>query len=103
MVESEHLARTAHTGLHFVNNEHDAVLVADSAKLFHERLGRWNVTAFALNRLENDTGNFLRRRGRLEKPFLDPGDTIAADRFLVRRHVRRKMPELVRIRHVNDV
>ena len=59
MVAGEHLARAPHPGLHFVNDEHDAVLVADAAQALQEFFRRGHITAFALHDLDDDAGALL--------------------------------------------
>src|SRR4051812_30436542 len=62
MIEREHLTRASHSTLNFIDDKHDSVLVADAAELFNERFRSGYVSAFALNDLEHDTGDFFRRR-----------------------------------------
>ena len=78
MIEREHLAGPAHAGLDLVDDQHDAVLVADAAQLFNKRRRCRNVAAFALNDLENDARDFFGRRRRLEQTLLDPFDARRA-------------------------
>jgi hypothetical protein len=46
MLVAEHLPRAAEAGLHFVDDEDDAVLPREVAELPHERNRRWNEATF---------------------------------------------------------
>ena len=48
------LAGAADAALHFVDDEQDAVLVADAAQFLHEDGGRDHVAALALDGLDED-------------------------------------------------
>jgi hypothetical protein len=60
MLDGEHLAGARNAALHFVRDEHDAVLVADLAQRAQE-FGRRHVeSALALHRLDHDRRDGLR-------------------------------------------
>src|SRR5436190_1053531 len=61
-----HFSRAAHAGLHFIADQHDSVLPADALQFLQEKFRRGNVAAFALNRLDDDSGNFRRVEEPLE-------------------------------------
>ena len=103
MIGREHLSGSAHSRLHFVNNEHDAVFVADSSEFFNERFRCRNVTAFALHDFENDSGNLFGRCRRFKKTIFDPIYTIARDGFFIGRQIIGKMSEFIWIWNVNDI
>ena len=63
------LPGAAEAGLHLVGDEHDPVSVADRAQPFHERARRGDEAALALQRLDHDRGDVLRRDVRLEQPL----------------------------------
>ena len=50
-----------HARLHFVDDEQDAVLRRQLAQPLQELIGRDDVAAFALNRLDDDRGDFVGR------------------------------------------
>ncbi len=49
----------AHAGLDFVGDKHDAVLATNALEFLQEEVGSNDVAAFALNRLDDDAGDFL--------------------------------------------
>ena len=59
MIECKHFASSTHSGLHLVDDQHNAVLVADTAKFPDERCRSRNVTALALDDFENDACNLF--------------------------------------------
>ena len=61
VLEGEHLPRPPHAGLHFVDDQHDAVLRRQLAQPLQERLRRDDVAAFTLDRLDDDRGDFVGR------------------------------------------
>src|SRR5213078_4467957 len=103
MIESEHLAGASHSALHFIDDEHNAVLVAYAAKLFYERFWSRNISTFTLHNLEHDSRDFFGWSRRLEQTILDPVDDIACDRRVVGRHLVREMSKRVRVGNVNNV
>ena len=56
MLGGEHLAGASHAALDLVENQQDAVVVGHPAQLVEELLGRHDVAAFALHRLDEDGG-----------------------------------------------
>src|SRR5262245_19863213 len=76
MLGGKHLARAAHAGLHFVENEQHAEFLGNAAKLIEEFL-RWNdVAAFALDWLENNRREFFCREDRLYQLVFDHLQTL---------------------------
>src|ERR1700682_1590947 len=103
MLGREHLSRAAHAGLHFVDNQHDVMLIADTAQTLQEILWRRHVSAFALNYLNDNTGNFIRRRGGLEQAFFDPVQRTAAGAFALTVRFAERIAIFIRIRHMYHV
>src|SRR5437868_5707987 len=67
MLKAPHLAGTAHTSLNFIEDEHDAVLVAECPDLLHPAWG-WNqISALASNRFDEDGGDVIRHDHRVEE------------------------------------
>ena len=68
----EHLPRPPHAGLHFVDDQHDAVLGRQLAQSLQERLRRNDVSAFPLDRLDDDGGRPRRAKsgGRGSGPLM---------------------------------
>ena len=75
------LAGAADAALDFVGDQQNAVLVADAAQLLHEDRGSDHVSAFALDGLNEDGGDFLRRQNRLEEFVFDEARTSECERF----------------------
>ena len=77
MFHREHLAGAAVAGLHFVGDQHDAVLVADLAQRAHQLRRRLVEAAFALHRLDDDGGDAgridvgLEQEAEILQRFLD--------------------------------
>src|SRR6266581_8002153 len=70
MIAGPPLPRASHSRLHFVHDEHDSVLPANPLQLLQEELWGWHVSAFALNRLDNDARDVLGIEQPLENlPF----------------------------------
>ena len=61
----------AHAGLHFVGDQHDAVLAANALQLLQEEVRRNDVPAFALNGLDDDSSDFLGVKQALENLLLE--------------------------------
>ena len=59
MLDREHPARAAEAGLHLVDDEHDAVLVADPADAGQELRRADDEAALSLNRLDDDRRHLL--------------------------------------------
>ena len=69
----------SHAALHFVADQHDAVLVANAAEFLHELGRRGDVTAFTLYRLNKNRGDFFRREHRLEQTVFDIARAIQCE------------------------
>ena len=67
VIRAEHLAGAADAGLHFVEHEQDPVLVAELPQALQEPVRRHEVAALALQRLDHDRRDFLRRHVALEQ------------------------------------
>ena len=67
MLRREHLAGAADAGLHLVEHEQDPVLVADLPQPLEEPVRRDEIAALALQRLDHDRRDFLRRHVALEQ------------------------------------
>ena len=63
MFPCPHLSRDAHSALDFVENKHDVRLVADLAQLLIVLCAEMVVSAFTLDRLDNDSSNTVRVAG----------------------------------------
>ena len=105
MLDAPHLSRAAEPGLDLVDHEDDAVVVADPADALEELRRSDHEPALALDGLDDDRGDALRRDLRHERP-LEGGERVACTRpavILCERHaidVRGERPEagLVRMR-----
>ena len=105
MLDREHLPRAPEARLHLVDDEHDAVLVADPADACEEFLRRHDESALPLHRLDHDRGDVLARNCRNQRA-LECGDRIRSGRpaVVLRErnpvHLRRERPQpsFVRVR-----
>ena len=106
MLDREHPPGPAHARLHFVDDEQHAVGAGQLAQPLQELVGRDDVAAFALNRLDEDRGDFVRRHQMEEDFVLEVVETLgrAALRLQTERtavavrerrveHARRHRPE----------
>src|SRR4029077_4359819 len=75
------LAGAAHTGLHFVDHEHDDVLAAEALEFLKEEFWRGDVAAFALDGLDDDGGDFLGIEEALEDLSLEGFEDFGATGF----------------------
>ena len=82
VLDREHLARAPHPRLHFVHDEQDAVLLRQLAQPLQELIGRHDVAALALDRLDHDRRDFVGRHQMREQLLLDE----------IRRTLRRTSP-----------
>src|SRR5216683_68290 len=53
------LPGASHSRLHFVHDEHDAVLPTDPLQFLQKELRSGHISAFSLNRLDDDTRDIL--------------------------------------------
>src|SRR5215831_18618531 len=72
MFQREHLTGSTHAALDFIDDQQDAVLVANSAHLLQKTMRRRKVAALALNWFHDNGSHLFGRRGGLEKPILNP-------------------------------
>jgi hypothetical protein len=63
----EHAPAAADAGLHFVEDQQDAVLVAQRAQARQEAIGRHHVAALALDRFHQDRGDIRCRHAAFEQ------------------------------------
>ena len=96
VLAGEHAAGAADARLHFVEDQQDAVLVAQRAQAGEEAVGRHDVAAFALDRLDQDRRDFRRRHAALEQH----ADVVEHRLALVVAGEQR--PIRIRVRHVRD-
>src|SRR6202035_2917084 len=61
--------------LNFVRNQQNAVAITNPPQFFHEDLGCWDISAFALHRLDEDGCDLLGRKSGLEQFLLDEART----------------------------
>ena len=71
------LAGASHAGLDFVDDQQDAVLVADAAEFLEESGGRGKVSAFALDGFDDDGGALFGRKLGAEDPVFDVAGGVA--------------------------
>ena len=105
MLDREHLPRAPEARLHLVDDEHDAVLVADPADACEEFLRRHDESALSLHRFDHDCGDVLCRNSRNQRA-LERGDRVRGggpavvlrERNPVDLRRERPQPCLVRVR-----
>ena len=96
MFAREHLAGATDARLHFVEDQQDAVLVAELAQAGEKAVGRHEIAAFALDRLDQDRRDFGGRHVALEQH----ADVIEHRLALVAASQQRAVR--VRVGHVRD-
>ncbi len=79
--DGEHLPSAAHSGLHFVDDQQDAVLGRQRPKPLHEFVGRNDVSALALNRFDDDRRHFVGRHEMREQLMFDVVDADGGARL----------------------
>ena len=79
VLDGEPFAGAGDSALYFVGDQQNAVLVADAAQFLHENGGRYHVSAFALNRLNEHGGHFFRRQNRLEQLVFQVGSAAQGE------------------------
>src|SRR5262245_16356385 len=67
----EHFARATYPRLHLVKDQKDAVTIAELTQPLEEPIGRDQVAALALNRLDQDSRDFAWRHIAVKKNVLD--------------------------------
>ena len=95
MLTREHLSRASDAGLHFIEDQQNAVTIAQLAQPFQESIRRYEITAFTLNRLDHDRGNFRGGNARTKEHVLD---VVEHRRALIL--AREQRPIHIRIRHM---
>ena len=76
VLRGEHPAGPAHAGLHFVDDEQDAVLRRQLAQPLQERRRRDEVAALALDGLDDDGRDFVGRDEVREELILDEREAL---------------------------
>ena len=77
------LSSAAYARLHFIRDQQNAVPIANLAQLLHEDRRSHNITAFALDRLDEDRRHFLRRKRRLKHSVFDKARALESKRLRV--------------------
>src|SRR5215213_3008963 len=103
MLTREHLARAAHSRLHFIHDQHDPMLVADASQPIQKTLRRGHVTTFTLHGFNYDRGDFFRWRSRLEQTLLDPVERALARSTVATVSRVKWIAKLARVGHVHNV
>ena len=93
----EHLASPADAALHFVEDQQDAVAVAEIPQALKKAVGRYQITALALKRLDENAGHLARRHVGLEEHVFD----VVQD-GLALIGAGKERPVAVGVRHVRD-
>src|SRR5579864_7820375 len=75
MLDRPPLSRTPDPALHFIDDQHDAVTIADSPQFLHEDRRCDHVTTFALHRLDKNCRHFFRSERCFEQLLLDESCT----------------------------
>src|SRR6266702_3987087 len=75
------LSGSAGAGLDVIGDQQNAMPVADAPNLLQENVGRDDVAAFALDRLQNDCGNLFGRQRGLEQLVFDETRAGEPERF----------------------
>ena len=81
MIASPPLACASHAGLHFIGHEQDAVLAAEAFETLQKIRGSGKIAAFALNRLDENCGDFFRIHAALEEFVLEIRERIGGGVF----------------------
>ena len=93
------LSCAAHSRLHFVRDEQDSVLAADALQTLQELCRRGQVAALALNRLDENSGDFFGIDAAAEQFVFEVAQAILGS-ALGAHAIRAAIG--VRIRHVKD-
>src|SRR5579864_7783958 len=75
MLDRPPLSRTPDPALHFIDDQHDAVPIADSPQFLHEDRWRNHIAALTLDRLDKNCRYFLRCERCFEELLLDESCT----------------------------
>jgi hypothetical protein len=76
LVNRPHRAGPPDAGLDLVGDEQDPVAVADLAEARHEAVLGDDVAALALDRLDDDCGDFRRRNELVEEDLVEPLEAL---------------------------
>src|SRR5579884_866333 len=98
MLDCIELAGSAHAGLHLVGDEEESVFVAQCAESRQESRRGHTVAALALNWLNEDGGNFIRRRDAPKYGFLDLPNAFALGVAIVAAVAATGIGDMVNIR-----
>src|SRR2546421_5054795 len=71
VLTGKHLAAATYARLHFVENQQNAVAIAQLAQARQKSVGRYYVATLALNRLDQDRGDFAGRNVADEQAVLN--------------------------------
>ena len=103
MIGGEHFTGATHAALNLIDDQNDAMLIADTTKALQKSSRRRDVTAFALHRFNDDCGDFLGRRGSGEQAILDPIQSALSGAALATVFLTKWIAIFVRIRDVDDI
>src|SRR6185369_1934654 len=103
MLARKHLPGATHPRLHFINDQHDPVLITDAPQPIEKTFRRRHVTTFALHSLNDDGRHFFRRRRGLEQTLLDPVERALSRTTITTVSRAERIAKLVRVRHVYNV
>ncbi len=82
MLDGPPLSSPTCAALDFVDDEENAVTIADGTQFAHEVVRSNDITAFALDWFDEDSCYFFRGNGGFEKLFLDEAGTAESEGFL---------------------
>src|SRR5215831_10911075 len=103
MFQREHLTGATHAALDFIDDQKDAVLVANSAHLLQKTRRRRNVAALALNWFHDNGSHLFGRRGGLEEPLLNPIHRALDDTAITAIFSAERIVIFVRKRHMDHI
>src|SRR5439155_9475916 len=82
VLRREHLPRSSHAGLYFIDDQDDSVLGCQISQALQEGRGWNDIAALSLNRLDDDRGDFVWSDQLNEQLISDEGQTLG--RALIR-------------------
>ena len=83
MLDGPPLPCSPGAGLDFVDDQEDAVAIADVSDLAEEVVGRDNVAALALDGFKDDSGDLFGREDGLEETVFDVAGTVEGEGLLL--------------------